>query len=76
CLLGSVSAEAGDLIFALVNFLRAHKIPAEDALRAANAKFERRFKHMEALAEGRFAALTLDEQEALWRKVKKAEKPR
>lgn len=67
--------EAGDLIFALVNFLRAHKIPAEEALRAANAKLERRFKHMEALAEGRFASLTLDEQEALWRAVKAAEKP-
>jgi ATP diphosphatase len=67
--------EAGDLIFALVNFLRAHKIPAEDALRAANAKFERRFKHMEALADGRFATLSLDEQEALWREVKKFEKP-
>lgn len=67
--------EAGDLLFAAVNFLRAHKIPAEDALRAANAKFERRFKGMEALAEGQFAALTLDEQEALWRAVKKSEKP-
>jgi ATP diphosphatase len=67
--------EAGDLIFALVNFLRAHKIPAEDALRAANAKFERRFKQMEALADGRFAALSLDEQEALWREVKTFEKP-
>jgi len=68
--------EAGDLLFALVNFLRAHKIPAEDALRAANAKFERRFKHMEALAEGTFASLTLDEQEDLWREVKRLEKPR
>ena len=66
--------EAGDLLFALVNFLRAHKIPAEDALRAANAKFERRFKHMEALAQGRFATLTLDQQEELWRAVKAAEK--
>ncbi|MGY6638296.1 MAG: nucleoside triphosphate pyrophosphohydrolase [Erythrobacter sp.] len=66
--------EAGDLLFALVNFLRAHKIPAEDALRAANAKFERRFKDMEALAQGKFATLTLDQQEELWRAVKAAEK--
>lgn len=66
--------EAGDLLFALVNFLRAHKIPAEDALRAANAKFERRFKDMEALAQGKFASLTLDQQEELWRAVKAAEK--
>lgn len=66
--------EAGDLLFAVVNFLRAHGIPAEQALRAANAKFERRFKGMEALAEGRFATLNLEEQESLWRKVKAAEK--
>ena len=66
--------EAGDLLFALVNFLRAHKIPSEDALRAANAKFERRFKDMEALAQGKFASLTLDQQEELWRAVKAAEK--
>ncbi|MFN3988792.1 MAG: nucleoside triphosphate pyrophosphohydrolase [Erythrobacter sp.] len=68
--------EAGDLLFALVNFLRAHKIPAEDALRAANAKFERRFKQMEALAEGKFSSLTLDQQEELWRTVKRLEKSR
>jgi nucleoside triphosphate diphosphatase len=65
--------EAGDLLFAVVNFLRAHDIPAEDALRAANAKFERRFKAMEVLANGRFSALSLDEMEALWTRVKQAE---
>lgn len=66
--------EAGDLLFAVVNFLRAHRIPAEEALRAANAKFERRFKGMETLAQGAFATLGLEDQEALWRKVKAAEK--
>ena len=45
----------------------------EDALRAANAKFERRFRGMEALAQGKFARLGLDEQEALWQDVKKSE---
>ena len=65
--------EAGDLLFATVNFVRAHGVSAEDALRAANAKFERRFRAMEALVgPERFAQLSLEEQEELWQQVKKA----
>lgn len=65
--------EAGDLLFAAVNFVRAHGISAEEALRAANAKFECRFRAMEGLAgRERFATLSLDEQEELWQQVKKA----
>ena len=68
--------EAGDLLFAAVNLVRAYGIAPEDALRAANAKFERRFKGMEALAAARgeeFSALDLDQQEALWIDVKASE---
>jgi len=67
--------EAGDLLFAAVNLVRAYGIAPEDALRAANRKFERRFRAMEALAGGEenFAALSLDEQEALWQRVKSGE---
>jgi ATP diphosphatase len=68
--------EAGDLLFAAVNLVRAYGIAPEDALRGANAKFEVRFRAMEALAADRgadFAGLTLDEQEALWQAVKRAE---
>ena len=65
--------EAGDLLFAVVNFLRSQKIAPEDALRAANRKFERRFRAMENLAEGDFSALTLDQQDALWNAVKQSE---
>lgn len=65
--------EAGDLLFAVVNFVRAHGISAEDALRAANAKFERRFRAMEALSEPDFASLSLEAQEELWQRVKTAE---
>lgn len=65
--------EAGDLLFAAVNLVRAYGIAPEDALRGANAKFERRFRAMEALAEGRFTTLDLDQQEALWQRVKAAE---
>lgn len=65
--------EAGDLLFAVVNFVRVHGISAEDALRAANAKFERRFRAMEALAGPAFPTLSLEAQEDLWKEVKKAE---
>ena len=65
--------EAGDLLFAAVNFVRAHGISAEEALRTANAKFERRFRAMEALAGPDFPALSLDAQEELWQRVKKGE---
>jgi ATP diphosphatase len=68
--------EAGDLLFAAVNLVRAYGIAPEDALRAANLKFERRFRAMEALAGGHeaFSRLSLDEQEALWQRVKLAER--
>jgi ATP diphosphatase len=62
--------EAGDLLFAAVNLVRAYGVKAEEALRAANDKFERRYRAMEQLAEGRFAELSLEEQEALWQQVK------
>jgi nucleoside triphosphate diphosphatase len=68
--------EAGDLLFAAVNLVRAHGVPAEEALRAANRKFERRFNAMESLASQRgerFEVLSLDEQEALWIDVKASE---
>jgi ATP diphosphatase len=67
--------EAGDLLFAAVNLVRAHGLGAEEALRAANDKFERRFRAMEALAEGKFADLNLEQQGALWQQVKRTEVP-
>lgn len=66
--------EAGDLLFAAVNFVRAHGVSAEEALRAANAKFERRFRAMEAIAKGSFPDLPLEAQEELWQAVKHDEK--
>jgi len=62
--------ELGDLLFAVVNLARKLKIEPEDALRAANAKFERRFRHIET-APG-FEALSLDEKELLWVQAKAA----
>ncbi len=69
-----IEEEAGDFLFAAVNLVRAYGVDAEGALRAANAKFERRFRAMEELAGGDFAERDLDAQEALWQEVKRREK--
>ena len=63
--------ELGDLLFAVVNLARKLNIQPEDALRAANTKFEKRFRAIEA--EPGFDALTLDEKERLWVAVKAAQ---
>ena len=68
--------EVGDLLFAAANLARKLEVDAEAALRAANAKFERRFRGMETLAQKRgetFADLSLEAQERLWQAVKLAE---
>lgn len=66
--------EIGDLLFAVVNLARFHDVDAEAALKAANSKFERRFRAMERIAGDAFAAMALDEKEALWQTVKADEK--
>ncbi|SCW46273.1 ATP diphosphatase [Sphingobium faniae] len=62
--------EVGDLLFAVVNLARHLKVDPEVALRAANAKFEQRFRQMEHRAGDTFASLPLDAKEALWQRVK------
>jgi ATP diphosphatase len=68
--------EIGDLLFAAANLARKLDVDAEAALRAANAKFERRFRGMESLAAQRgeiFEELNLEAQEKLWQEVKRGE---
>ena len=65
--------EIGDLLFVVANLARHLKVDPEAALRAANAKFTRRFHFIETAlkAQGRTpAGASLDEMEALWQKAK------
>jgi nucleoside triphosphate diphosphatase len=69
--------EVGDLLFAAVNLARHLRVDPEAALRRANAKFERRFAHIERrLAErGRKPeGVDLDEMETLWLEAKGLER--
>jgi ATP diphosphatase len=72
-----VEDELGDLFFAMANLARRLDLDAEGALRRATAKFERRFRAMEALAGAAGQTLdgqSLDALDALWDRVKAAER--
>lgn len=72
-----VAGEIGDLMFAAVNLARHVDADSETALRATNAKFERRFAAIEAAlaAQGKSPEdATLAEMDALWDAAKAAEK--
>ena len=72
-----VAEEFGDLLFVMANLARHMHVDPEAALRAANAKFTRRFGHIEAwLAEaGRTPDQSnLAEMDALWNRAKAEEK--
>jgi MazG family protein len=73
----AIEDEVGDLLFVVANLARRLSVDPEQALRKANAKFERRFKAMEREAAGErvdFSSLTLEDQEAYWQRVKRAER--
>ncbi|SDR05200.1 nucleoside triphosphate pyrophosphohydrolase [Pseudovibrio sp. Tun.PSC04-5.I4] len=69
-----IEDELGDVLFALANLARHLEIQPEAALKRTNAKFRRRFAHIEdaATEEQRpLADLSLDEMEAHWQAAKK-----
>lgn len=69
----AIAEEYGDVLFVLTNLGRWLHLDAETALREANAKFRRRFTHIEQLAaaQGRpLSTMGLDELLALWAEAK------
>ena len=68
--------EMGDLFFALVNAARLYNVRPDNALEKTNAKFIRRFNHVEQKAKEKGLSLkdmTLNEMEALWQEAKTLE---
>ena len=59
---------AGDLLFVLVNLARFLKVDPEQALRKTNAKFRKRFAHVEKNAK--LPGASIAEMEALWQEAK------
>ncbi|MEO0361082.1 MAG: nucleoside triphosphate pyrophosphohydrolase [Pseudomonadota bacterium] len=73
-----IEDEYADLLFVVANLGRWLKVDPEKALRRVNAKFERRFRGVEAglAAEGRRPEdATLEEMDRLWDRMKAAERP-
>lgn len=72
-----ISAEFGDLMFALINAARLYKIRPDNALEQTNLKFMRRFNYVEQKAREQGRALqdmSLEEMDELWNEAKKTEK--
>lgn len=66
-------SELGDILFVLVNLARWLKVDAEGALRAANDRFSRRYRQVEAFIAERGLAwdkLSINEMDALWEEAK------
>ncbi|MEO5596964.1 MAG: nucleoside triphosphate pyrophosphohydrolase [Lysobacteraceae bacterium] len=72
-----IEDEIGDVLFVCANLARHAKVDPGAALRRANAKFERRFRRMEQLAQAdgaALASLSLNAQDAYWNRTKVEER--
>jgi len=73
----AIAEEVGDLLFVAVNVARLTGVDPESALKAANRKFRRRFRHIEdrLRADGKGPAdSTLEEMDRLWDEAKALER--
>ncbi len=69
--------EIGDVLFVCANLARHAHVDVSTAMRHANAKFERRFRRMEAIAAEAGTSLaekSLEQQEDLWLQAKREER--
>lgn len=69
--------EIGDLLFAVANLARHAGLDPEAALRDANAKFQRRFRHVEARAREDDVALSdagLEKLDGYWNEIRATDK--
>jgi ATP diphosphatase len=72
----AIEEEIGDLFFVCLNLTRHLDVDAGRAMRLANSKFERRFRHMESLAKQQNISISesdLEALDALWDSVKLTE---
>lgn len=67
-----LEAELGDLLFAVVNVARKLELDADQALRTASSRFERRFRHVERRFGAHLAGTPLAEMERVWQEAKAA----
>jgi len=73
----AIAEEVGDLLFMAVNVARLAGVDPESALKAANRKFRRRFRHVEdglRKAGRKPADATLEEMDRLWDEAKALER--
>jgi XTP/dITP diphosphohydrolase len=71
-----IEAEAGDLFFSAINYVRFLNVDAENALELTNKKFIKRFTMLEeevANSGKKLSDMSLHEMDSIWNKIKKQE---